>query len=357
MRPNGLAIATFLFLLNCAAAYAQDVRIGVLGIFHPQQLTLSPVAREAIVLSASGQKFFLQAGSSPAIAYIRIAATQLAVEIDGKIIKANEIHAASANDAMTGFVLGVPEKISRHYRGKLDIRVVDGALVAVVTMDLETAVASIVQAESAADSPLEELKAQAVATRSYLVAGKGRHIDFDFCDLTHCQYLREPANADSPAAFATAATRNLILTFDEKPIAGMFTRSCSGQTRTPAEIGIPDNGYPYFSVRCDVCYKNPVRWTRQVSPQDADILFAQREVGRLAVNRRLGSSAVPSNNFTARKVDGEVLLHGTGEGHGVGLCQRGARAMATDGAGFRKIILHYFPNTKIEPIAEPPSMN
>jgi hypothetical protein len=125
----------------------------------------------------------------------------------------------------------------------------------------------------------------------------------------------------------------------------MFTRSCGGHTRTPAELGIPSNEYPYFPVRCDYCYKNPSRWTRRISEQDAERLLGKGEAGRLAVDRRLGWNAIPSNNFTARKEAGEVILKGAGQGHGVGLCQRGARAMAEGGAGFREIISHYFPNT------------
>jgi stage II sporulation protein D len=57
---------------------------------------------------------------------------------------------------------------------------------------------------------------------------------------------------------------------------------------------------------------------------------------------------VPSNNFTAHKEDDKVVLEGRGQGHGIGLCQRGAKAMAESGATFREILEHYFPNTKIE---------
>jgi stage II sporulation protein D len=130
-------------------------------------------------------------------------------------------------------------------------------------MDLETAVASVVQAETTPGTPLEALKAQAVVSRSYFVAGGGRHSNFDFCDLAHCQVLREPPDVDSPAAAATVATRDLVLIFDEKPVTAMFTRSCGGHTRTLAEIGLSQTAYPYFSVLCDVCYKNPVRWDPQ----------------------------------------------------------------------------------------------
>jgi stage II sporulation protein D len=56
---------------------------------------------------------------------------------------------------------------------------------------------------------------------------------------------------------------------------------------------------------------------------------------------------VPSNNFTARTEEREVILEGVGQGHGVGFCQRGAKAMAEAGASFREIISHYFPNTTL----------
>jgi len=38
---------------------------------------------------------------------------------------------------------------------------------------------------------------------------------------------------------------------------------------------------------------------------------------------------------------------GVGNGHGIGLCQAGAKAMAESGAGFREILEHYYPNTEI----------
>jgi hypothetical protein len=127
----------------------------------------------------------------------------------------------------------------------------------------------------------------------------------------------------------------------------MFRRSCGGHTLTPADIGISSGGYPYFSVLCDFCYKNPVRWSRRLTAKDAAVLSDHREAGRLAVDRRLGWNAVPSNNFHEQNSDADVILEGVGQGHGVGLCQRGARAMAEEGAGFHEIIDRYFPNTSL----------
>jgi stage II sporulation protein D len=350
---RALSFLFLIFLINPIAS-AQKLQIGVLGLFHPRGITLGVAKGEAIVIHAGDNEYVLEAGPRTNIARIEIAGDALLLDFGGHVIHSSEIHAAGRNGRAADFVLAVPGRISRKYRGTLAVKAVDGFVVPIVTMDLETAVASVVEAESAPDAPLETLKAQAVVTRSYFTAGKGRHHDYDFCDLTHCQYLREPPNPESAAAIATASTHGLVILFEEKTIAAMFTRSCGGHTRTPAELGIPSNAYPYFSVQCDYCYKHPSRWTRRISEQDAERLLGKGEAGRLAVDRRLGWNAVPSNNFTARKQGGEVILKGAGQGHGVGLCQRGAKAMAEGGDGLREILSHYFPNTTLNSLKVSP---
>lgn len=224
---------------------------------------------------------------------------------------------------------------------------ISGVLVSVVTMDLETAVASAVQAESSPDTPLEALKAQAVATRSYFVAARGRHHDFDFCDTTHCQFLREPPAPDSSAARAAFSTRGLVLAYRDQAVAAMFSRSCGGRTRTPQEIGLPGQGYPYFAVACEYCLRHPLPWSRRVTQSEAGDLLKRGEPSRLEIDRRLGWDAVPSNNFTARSDEQGTVLEGAGQGHGIGLCQAGAKAMAQAGSGFHAILDHYYPNTTL----------
>jgi stage II sporulation SpoD-like protein len=343
----------FLILLASSGAFAQKVQIGILGLFHPREITLSAGGREAIVVAADDKVFVLEPGAHSGVARIQASNGGLLLEFGGQLVHAREISAAGRNRSFTSLLLRVPGKVSRKYQGTLDVKAVGGEVVPIVTMDLETAVASIVAAESAGDAPLEALKAQAVVTRSYLVAGKGRHRNFDFCDLTHCQFLREPPSPESSAGIATAATRSLVIAFEEKPVAAMFTRSCPGRTRIPAELGISFNNYSYYSVVCDACYNSPNRWTCRISAEEAARLVGNGEAGRLAVNRRLGWSTVRSNNFTAHKEAGEVILLGTGEGHGIGLCQRGAKAMAEGGATFREIISHYFPNTALSSVNTP----
>jgi stage II sporulation protein D len=62
------------------------------------------------------------------------------------------------------------------------------------------------------------------------------------------------------------------------------------------------------------------------------------------VGRRHGWSTVPGNNFDAV---GPNMIRGRGAGHGIGLCQAGAAALAEDGATFRLILAHYYPGTML----------
>lgn len=346
-------LCTLLLVLSLAqvgASQDRAVRIGVLGIFHPQHLTVASYKDGDLVLSAEARRVFVRPRSSCSTAELRASGDTLVVRCGRNEIRTAELRAAGRNQQAAEFVIGIPGKIKRRYDGILEVKAKNGELIPVVEMDLEVAVGSIVQAEAMPDTPLEALKAQAIVSRSYLVAGRGRHADFDFCDLTHCQFLREPPEVDSPAAQAAATTRGLVLTYADKPIAAMFTRSCGGDTRTPADIGLHSADYPYYAVRCEICYKDPVRWTRELSREDAALLLSQGENGRIAIGRKLGWDAVPSDNFTVREQGSEVILQGIGQGHGVGLCQRGARSMGELGFDFRTILDHYFPNTTLKSI-------
>lgn len=340
-------------LLLCFAplgvSQERTVHIGVLGIFHSAILTVASGQDAELVLFAGSRRIFVRPRSSCSAASIRAVGDVLLVRCGSIEIRASECRAAARDQQATALLLEIPGKIKRKYEGTLNIKAKAGEVIPIVAMDLERAVASVVQAETLPGTPLEALKAQAVVSRSYLAAGR-RHFDFDFCDTTHCQFLREAPAADSPAAQAAAATRGLVLTYDGKPVAAMFTRSCGGETRTPAETGLPSTGYPYYAVRCPICYENPVRWTRTLSREDAALL-SQGENGRIALGRKLGWNAVPSNSFTARKQSNQVILEGVGQGHGVGLCQRGARGMGELGSDFQTILDHYFPNTTLKSLS------
>ncbi|HXP48146.1 MAG TPA: SpoIID/LytB domain-containing protein [Terriglobales bacterium] len=334
-------------ILASSLAVAQDVRIGVFGLFRPHELALSAPAGSALVLHVGGEAIVLEASSGVSIARIRVRGDYVVVDVGARVLRASELTVTSRENGPIDFNLAVPGKITRHYRGTLEVKPASRALTAVVTMDLETAVTSVVAAESTVGTPPEALKALAVAARSYFVAGKGRHRGFDFCDTTHCQFLREPPASNTAAAQAVSATRGLVIAYQSQPLAAMYTRSCSGRTRIPAELGLPSAAYPYYSIECKYCHQHPSRWQSRLSAEDAAALHSSNESSRLRLDRRLGWSAIPSNDFVMRKEGEQTILRGVGQGHGIGLCQAGAKAMAEAGADFREILAHYYPNTVI----------
>jgi stage II sporulation protein D len=333
-----------LLALGAGAVHAQnkdkDVRIGVLGLFH---------AKRIMVASIPGEPLQCKLGSAPLLL-----SSPISLELSGaklKIADADNVASAFTCDngtgSATGFVVSIPGKISRRYFGKLEITPESHELLIVVVMAIETAVASIVAAESPPHAPMEALKAQAVATRSFLLAGKGRHYGFDFCDTTHCQFLREPPGAKTAAFQAAAETSGLVLSYKSEVFAAMYSRSCSGRTHALDELGIPVRGYPYFSVACSYCQRHPEKWVAKIGSADATNL-APTESARLQLVRKLGWKAVPSNSYSSRTEGGAVILEGVGVGHGVGLCQRGGADMARQGAAFQQILEHYYPNTEVK---------
>jgi stage II sporulation protein D len=350
-----LVLSALVFIPVCSTVLAQsvadlavaEVHIGVLGLFHPLQFTVSAPVGSALVLHAGQESIVLEKSSGIDSATVRISGSDVVVSAGARVVRASQLTVNGRKNEPVNFVLAVPGKIVRRYYGTLEIKPSAGTLIAIVAMDRETAVASVVAAESAPDTPFEALKAQAVASRSYFVAGHGRHHNFDFCDTTHCQFLRQPPAPGSAAARAVAATRDLVLAYDSLPFAAMYTRSCSGHTRTPAEVGLSPAAYPYYSVECKYCRAHPVRWLSRVSAQDAATLRTSDESARLNIDRRLGWSAVPSNDFVERIENDQIVLEGAGEGHGIGLCQSGAKAMAEAGADFSQILTHYYPNTTV----------
>jgi peptidoglycan hydrolase-like amidase len=339
-------------MLACSLVFAQDLRIGVLGLFHPRQFTLSAAADSALVVQADQESLILEKSSGVDIVDVREFGNSVFLRSGTHVIKCSKLTAASRGNDPVDFILAVPGKITRHYRGTLEIKSVSGVLTAVVNMDLETAVASVVAAESMPGAPLEALKAQAVATRSYFAAGNGRHHEFDFCDTTHCQFLREPPDPATAASKAVLATRGLVIAYQSEPIAAMYTRSCSGRTRTPVDLGLLAAKYPYYAVDCKYCREHPSRWQSRINAQDTAALHSSDEAARLRIDRRLGWSAVPSDDFVMQKEGDRFILQGTGQGHGIGLCQSGAKAMAQEGANFRQILTHYYPNTTIRSLAQ-----
>jgi stage II sporulation protein D len=340
------SIFLLLFMLVPLAAAQQEVRFGVLGLFHPRELQLEPVDGQVLSVAAKGVP-----ATSALVLNGEPDHRQLLFRAEGERVVAGSRSAASwtataRNGAAVAFRLTVPGRFHRVYSARLTIEARNGELVAVAAMDRETAVASIVAAEMEETAPIEALKAQAVATRSFLAAGQ-RHLDFDFCDTTHCQFLKSPPLLTSRVSSAVQATRGLVLQYGGKPLAAMYSSRCGGHTRSLRDVGMESGeSYPYFPVSCAWCLRHPFTWKSRVGTSGA-ALRPGDERQRINGARQWGWSAIPGSDFEATRDSSGWQLEGHSVGHGVGLCQHGAIGMAASGASFRQILSHYYPGTSL----------
>jgi len=284
--------------------------IAVFGLFHPQMLTVRPASQSPVHIA------------SPTLRELR---GQESIEI------------RSGTRLEGDFMLAVPGRIERRFQGALDIRKKGDELLAVLSVNLEAAVAAVVAAEMPASYHVEARNAQAIAARSWYIASRGRHGDYDFCDTTHCQVFKESASIQ---------TRPLVLHYSGEPFAPLYSASCGGATMTAEEAGMSGEPYPYFRVPCE---ENAPEWERRFSGKDADAIETtpHSETIRISLCRALGWDALPGNNYIITRSQSEIVVKGRGRGHGLGLCQQGAAAMATRGATAAQIVAHFFPNTTL----------
>lgn len=341
-------IVLVLLLETMMHAQAPDhVRIAVAGLFHSNQFVVETLPSQPLIVHAGARDFTVGQSATGRVTVARNG-QRLLLGINGANVSAQSV-TFTGRTGEGEFTLSIPPRFRRRYRGTLTITASKTELISVVEMDVETAVASVVAAEGPADARIEFLKALAVASRSYLIAGAPRHRGVDFCDTTHCQFLRNPPVPNSPAALAARDTRGLVLTYSDKPFAAMYSASCGGRSHTLAELGLAQHDYPYYAVECPYCRRNPDKWSARVAEAEAASV-SQGERERLDLARKLGWNVVPSNNFESRQTTDGVVLSGVGHGHGLGLCQRGAAAMAREGQDFRAILAHYYPNTVLDSI-------
>jgi hypothetical protein len=130
-------------------------------------------------------------------------------------------------------------------------------------------------------------------------------------------------------------------------LAALFSASCGGRTRTLAEAGMAAEGYPYYAIECLPCQTGAPDWERSLPASYSTLLENHFESSRIELGRILGWDVIPGYNYQVRRAGDRIVVHGRGEGHGIGLCQRGAGAMAASGANHRVILAYYYPNTVI----------
>jgi stage II sporulation protein D len=263
-----------------------------------------------------------------------------------------------------------------------------------ITLGLETYVRGVVAAEMPASFQLEALKAQAIASRTYIVRRFGQHPSATATATVTDGVQNQAFLTDAklrriwgPAAYtarmarieqAVLATTGQILTYDGAPIDAAFFSTSNGYT---------ENADEYWTTA--VPYLRSVRspWDRDVSPKYVHTVHLTsraftraldlrpsalgKATGRLGApiayttGRRVRSLTLDhrtlagrtirerlrlaSSAFTiTRSASGQITITTHGYGHGIGMSQYGAEGMARKGYSAEAILTYYYRGVQVE---------
>lgn len=332
-----------MFAWACSAEGAVDIRVQVNRISH-----LSEVRGKSIEVTPSGKGHYLLAG------------TQL---------------------TLRDFLL--PPQVSLYGQP-------DSSLDVVIKLDLEDYLLGVLPHEMPSSWPLEALKAQAVAARSYALVqiqmNRSRH--FDVVASTLDQVYRWSPSSKPQGFWASKVTQAVEITRGEilvnsqgRPLKAYYHADCGGQTEAALWVwggGGKKSHWPRVRDRsCGV----RIPWVLHLSPRElqnqlesdgnkADPLYKLSVVERSPSGRvhwvrlqgkngssqlltgqqlrqRLGFQRLKSTLFHVTQNKKGWVFTGRGHGHGVGLCQRGAHSLARKGWTYQRILSHYYPQARV----------
>ena len=275
--------------------------------------------------------------------------------------------------------------VKRHYRGGLTVRADGNTLQIINRVGMEEYLYGVVTKESGASWPLEALKTQAIASRTYALyqVQHRRDRDYDMVDDEGSQVYGGVEGESTPGRRAVDASRGLILVYRSRPIYAMFTANSGWHT---ADSGfVFDQPLPYLIAAPDPysAGEQMGHWTRSYSA--GEIRQKLSEIGvqlgsiraiepkatcpsgriiRADIVDEHGSHVMRTRPTLGRALKlPEILLKiehsgdkfvfaGGGFGHGVGLSQWGAKAMAAKGFNATDICAFYYHGAEIAPIAQ-----
>ncbi|MCF8058685.1 MAG: SpoIID/LytB domain-containing protein [Bacteriovoracaceae bacterium] len=271
--------------------------------------------------------------------------------------------------------------------------------------NLETYISSLLAREMNSKWPLEALKAQAIAARTYALhkmnSGQvkkeaGHETYYHIESSEKHQVSGNFFDANLNTELASQSTAGLVLVNENEKIAPIFFHAkCGGRTLRPEQVW-QNSLKSYKAVPCPYCkdhgsqgfdnqitlkkWQTFLNWTVKKRYLDKEVLtLSLKEDLRIVpdkkytryirfylgerifsfkkalLRRYFGRFIVPSNNFTLKLENAgprEVLLRvkGDGLGHGVGMCQLGALDLADKGWDYQKILSHYFPGHALKKI-------
>ncbi len=266
---------------------------------------------------------------------------------------------------------------------------IDGDL---VKMPMEEYLVGVVAAEMPASYETEALKAQAVAARTYTQykkdhGGCSAHPGADICcQSNHCQAYLSPEemakNWGSKAAVNTQkivdavnTTTGEMIYYEGQEIQVFFHSSAGGRTENcenvygkalPYLVSVDSEGeesssryYGEVSVSKDDFIKKMTAFSPSIRFDNAPLIgeikrFDSGRVQSMTVGNETFTGreireifALNSTNFTV-KDDNGITFSTIGFGHGVGMSQTGANAMAKKGADYTQILTHYFTGVTVQ---------
>jgi len=253
-------------------------------------------------------------------------------------------------------------------------------------LPLEQYVAGVLAKEVPTDWPIEVLKAQAVATRTYAVYRKLNPRDkrFDVTADTNDQVFESKSRHGQNIARAVMETEGEVLASDGKVFETFFHSCCGGTTESADEVWPGRHPEPLLSIRddpyCNACppnhwdytvsreqlagllrakgYPVDVEWTLEAARKDASGRVQQIAlkipkqkpilIPGAKFRQIVGYTNLKSTLFDLLATTDEIVFTGRGAGHGVGLCQWGAKGMADEGKSYREILEFYYPGADLQ---------
>ena len=159
----------------------------------------------------------------------------------------------------------------KRYAGKLNLFIRENDILVVNVLGIEKYLGSVVGSEMPAKWPLEALKAQAIASRTYALKQKGNPLyDIDSTNKNQV-YIGLEAGTNRTKR-AVNSTRSLVLIYKNKLINSLFHSSSAGMTENSQDVW--KNKYPYLSSVKDFDKNNPkLRWNKKFSKSQLQNLF------------------------------------------------------------------------------------
>lgn len=236
---------------------------------------------------------------------------------------------------------------------------------------MEEYIVGVVAAEMGPEFPEQALAAQAILARTYTL----RRVELGdvATDNVGTFQAYEPKRITERARQAVAATRGQVIVHGTELVDAVY-HACSGGRTAGAAEGMQAPDRPYLRPVADPPCPRDETWTARVKPGEVatvagvkqplwkvqvgrrgdsgralTVMINDREVSAFAFRSGLGGTRIKSTYLTdLRLEEGKVVIRGRGFGHGVGLSQWGAVALASKGFTAEEIIHHYFVNVQIE---------